>query len=160
MVQKTQTNPSGLQAELSSAQRIAVIPGDGIGVEVAQVGVQVLEAVAERFGFQLTELHQAPLGSPLLPLLMWYDKPHIVWTDYLRTRVYACGILRPGDFVEDVFGRAQMEDIKKHGMDAHSRYGTWVLCDDDTSPVTYHLSGRKVLAQQATATATPRVGAG
>jgi hypothetical protein len=108
--------------------------------------------VAERFGFQLTELRQAPLGSPLLPLLMWYDKPHIVWTDYLRTRVYASGILRPGDFVEDVFGRAQMEDIKKHGMDAHSRYGTWVLCDDDTSPVTYHLSGRKVLAQQATAT--------
>jgi len=33
--------------------RIAVIPGDGIGVEVVPEGVRVLEAAARRFGFTL-----------------------------------------------------------------------------------------------------------
>jgi tartrate dehydrogenase/decarboxylase / D-malate dehydrogenase len=33
--------------------RIAVIPGDGIGVEVMPEGVRVLEAAAKRHGFKL-----------------------------------------------------------------------------------------------------------
>src|SRR3954468_21808819 len=33
--------------------RIAVVPGDGIGVEVVPEGVRVLEAAAKRFGFTL-----------------------------------------------------------------------------------------------------------
>ncbi|WP_374572058.1 tartrate dehydrogenase [Phenylobacterium sp.] len=38
--------------------RIAVIPGDGIGREVAPEGVRVLEAAAKRFGFEIrTEWH-------------------------------------------------------------------------------------------------------
>lgn len=43
-------------------KRIAVIPGDGIGIEVAKVGVQALEAVAQRFGLQL-EFEWLPLGA-------------------------------------------------------------------------------------------------
>src|SRR3954454_16153567 len=35
--------------------RIAVIPGDGIGVEVTPEGVRVLEAAARRFGFTLEQ---------------------------------------------------------------------------------------------------------
>jgi len=34
--------------------RIAVVPGDGIGWEIVPLGVQVLQAVAERSGFELT----------------------------------------------------------------------------------------------------------
>ena len=34
--------------------RIAVVPGDGIGWEIVPVGVQVLQAAAERFGFELS----------------------------------------------------------------------------------------------------------
>ena len=49
------------------------------------------------------------LNSPLLPLLMWYDKPHIVSVEYLRNHVYIDGALSLGDFVEDVLGRPQLE---------------------------------------------------
>ena len=43
-------------------QHIAVIPGDGIGVEVAEVGVRVLQAVAQRFNFKLN-FEWLPLGA-------------------------------------------------------------------------------------------------
>ena len=36
--------------------KIAVIPGDGIGLEVVAAGLQVLNAAADRFGFSETEL--------------------------------------------------------------------------------------------------------
>ena len=45
-----------------SVKRVAVIPGDGIGVEVAKVGVRVLEALAQRFGFELA-FEWLPLGA-------------------------------------------------------------------------------------------------
>jgi 3-isopropylmalate dehydrogenase len=37
----------------AQTQRIAVIPGDGIGPEVARIGVQILEAISQRRGLQL-----------------------------------------------------------------------------------------------------------
>jgi tartrate dehydrogenase/decarboxylase/D-malate dehydrogenase len=42
--------------------RIAVIPGDGIGPEILPAGVNVLNAAAERFGFQL-EYEEFPYGA-------------------------------------------------------------------------------------------------
>ena len=39
------------------AQRIAVIPGDGIGKEVVPEGLRVLDAAARRFGFELKYEH-------------------------------------------------------------------------------------------------------
>ena len=42
--------------------RIAVIPGDGIGKEVIPVGIRVLEAAGERFGFRLSWVN-FPWGS-------------------------------------------------------------------------------------------------
>ena len=56
-------NSQDRQSDTSSgARRIAVIPGDGIGREVAEVGVDVLKAVAERFGFNL-DFEWLPLGA-------------------------------------------------------------------------------------------------
>ena len=116
-----------------------------VGIQ-SRTTLRYKERVADRFGIALDEFIAHPhLSSPLLPLLMYYDKPHIVWTEHLRERVYANGAVKPGDFVEDVLGRAQMEDIKANGIRAHGKYGTWVLCDDEDSPATYHLSGRKVV---------------
>ncbi len=46
----------------SRIQRIAVIPGDGIGQEVAEVGVKVLEAIAQRFALSF-EFEWLPLGA-------------------------------------------------------------------------------------------------
>jgi 3-isopropylmalate dehydrogenase len=41
---------------------IAIIPGDGIGPDVVKVAVEVLEAVARRFGFDLS-FTEAPMGG-------------------------------------------------------------------------------------------------
>ena len=43
-------------------QHVAVIPGDGIGAEVAEAGVKVLQAVSQRFGFAL-DFEWLPLGA-------------------------------------------------------------------------------------------------
>ena len=45
-----------------SKYRIAVIPGDGIGPEIVPAGVNVLNAAADRFGFQL-EYEEFPYGA-------------------------------------------------------------------------------------------------
>jgi tartrate dehydrogenase/decarboxylase/D-malate dehydrogenase len=42
--------------------RIAIVPGDGIGPEIVPAGVNVLNAAAERFGFQL-EYEEFPYGA-------------------------------------------------------------------------------------------------
>ena len=119
------------------------------------------ERVAERFGLHLEPLQVPELSTPLLPLCMWYDKPHITWVEHLREHIYAereekdgsgpTRPFRPGDFVEDVFGRAQLEIVKRDGLGCLSGYGTWVLKveDEEEGPVTYHCSGRKVQAGSA-----------
>jgi tartrate dehydrogenase/decarboxylase/D-malate dehydrogenase len=45
-----------------SIYRIAVIPGDGIGLEIIPAGMKVLDAAAEQFGFQL-QYEQFPYGA-------------------------------------------------------------------------------------------------
>ncbi len=47
---------------MSSTQKIAVTPGDGIGPDVSEQAVQVMQAVASRFGLQL-ELSEHPVGG-------------------------------------------------------------------------------------------------
>jgi tartrate dehydrogenase/decarboxylase/D-malate dehydrogenase len=45
-----------------SKYRIAIVPGDGIGPEIVSAGVNVLNAVAEKFNFQL-EYEEFPYGA-------------------------------------------------------------------------------------------------
>ncbi len=47
---------------MSSTKKIAVTPGDGIGPDVSEQAVQVMQAVASRFGLQL-ELSEHPVGG-------------------------------------------------------------------------------------------------
>ena len=42
---------------MSKAYKIAAIPGDGIGIEVVAAGVEVLKALAEREGFEMSFDH-------------------------------------------------------------------------------------------------------
>lgn len=62
-----------------AAQKIAVIPGDGIGTEVAEVGVRVLETVAELHGLALD----------------------FVWHDYGAEKYLAEGVTLPQSAFED-----------------------------------------------------------
>ena len=71
------------------------------------------ERVRERFGLELPEPRVLPeLGTPLLPLLMWFDKPHLTWAAHLRT-LYETTPFAPGSFVEDVVGRAQLDWLQE-----------------------------------------------
>ena len=45
-----------------SAYKVAVIPGDGIGTEVTDIGVKVLEALAQRYSF-MVDFEWLPLGA-------------------------------------------------------------------------------------------------
>ena len=47
---------------MSSTKKIAVTPGDGIGPDVSEQAVQVMQAVASRFGLQLA-LSEHPVGG-------------------------------------------------------------------------------------------------
>jgi hypothetical protein len=129
-----------------------------------RTGIRV-ESQAARFG-----------GLPLLPLLFWYDKTHIACVEHYRRFVFrdagspeartaaaaaaqAAGeraAFRPGDFIEDTLGQRQLEDVKRNGMSAHAKYGTFLL-DDGGGAVLAHLHGRRFLtADQREAQGMPR----
>ena len=86
----------------------------------------------------------APRSSTprLLPTLLWYDKTHVARKSYYLNFVLR---LCEGEFPEDTFGQAELADIKANGMEAHLKYGNYVL-DQGREPTIYHLSGRKAVA--------------
>jgi 3-isopropylmalate dehydrogenase len=55
---------------MSKTYKIAVLPGDGIGPEVMAVGLDVLEAAANRFGFKI-EAMEFPVGGAAIDI---FDK--------------------------------------------------------------------------------------
>lgn len=62
------------------------------------------QRVQQRYGIEIQQLRVPELETPLLPLLMWYDKTHIVRRDHLLNFVYnpdASGVSMPhGTFTE------------------------------------------------------------
>jgi len=66
-------------------------------------------------------------GLHLLPLVMWYDSTHLASVAHYRQIVMP--ELKTGDFIEESFGRRQVEDIVKHGLAAHEKYGSFMLMD-------------------------------
>ena len=110
------------------------------------------------------------LGLPLLPLLFWYDKIHVAERAHYLSAVFgidatggdaaaAAGaatgaglaaedgsvcVVKRGEFIEDSFGQAQLADIKRHGLRAHAKYGTY-LVDDGQGPMITHIDGKRYL---------------
>jgi len=69
---------------------------------------------------------------PLIPLFFWYDKTHIASVSHYLKLVFGRGsVINNGDFIEDKFGHVQLQDIKEHGMEVHSKYGTWMYFPKD-----------------------------
>ncbi|ORX42158.1 hypothetical protein BCR36DRAFT_362955 [Piromyces finnis] len=69
---------------------------------------------------------------PLIPLFFWYDKTHIASVEHYLKLVFGRGsVINNGDFIEDKFGHVQLQDIKDHGMEVHSKYGTWMYFPRD-----------------------------
>ena len=85
-------------------------------------------------------------GAKLVPLIFWYGRTHISYTDHYRDTILNRQ-LQKKDHLEELLGLAQLEDIRTRGFDiAFPDYGTFVLDDMEAKEVIYHLSGRRVRA--------------
>ncbi|CAE7590368.1 unnamed protein product [Symbiodinium pilosum] len=92
-------------------------------------------------------------GVPLMPLIFFYDKPHICSTTHYRNTIFGPGSsVRKGEFIEETLGVAQREDILQNGMDAHAKYGTFQLDyrdeHDRQLAVVRHVNGRAFLSPE------------
>jgi hypothetical protein len=83
------------------------------------------------------------LKDPLLPLVFWYGRSHVTYSDYVRSHCLNRE-LAPGSHLEELLGEKQLHHILKEGIDVHKTYGTYVL--DQGKEILYHMSGRRVRA--------------
>ncbi|CAJ1352815.1 unnamed protein product [Effrenium voratum] len=106
--------------------------------------------VRSKFGVAISQTLE--FGIPLMPLIFFYDKPHICRTAHYRDLLGPGSLVRKGEFIEETLGVAQREDIIKHGMDAHAKYGTFQLDFRDEYggqfAVVRHLNGRAFLSPE------------
>lgn len=84
------------------------------------------------------------LKDPLLPLVFWYGRSHVTYSDYVRSHCLNRPLAQ-GSHLEELLGETQLHDILRNGMGVHKDYGTYVL-DQDNTEVLYHMSGRRVRA--------------
>mmetsp|Transcript_86784 Transcript_86784/g.258972 ORF Transcript_86784/g.258972 Transcript_86784/m.258972 type:complete len:124 (+) Transcript_86784:2-373(+) len=101
--------------------------------------------VLSKYGLRISRTTE--FGIPLLPLLFFYDKPHICSLEHYRDVVFGPDSpVKQGDFIEDTVGQAQRSDILQHGLDAHGKYGTYQLDERDAAGrplvVVRHVNGR------------------
>jgi hypothetical protein len=68
----------------------------------------------------------------LIPLLFWYDKNHFASTEHYRNFVFGGQFqcVKKGSFIEDTLGQEQLKDIKTNGLEAHAKFGTYLLLPD------------------------------
>lgn len=80
------------------------------------------------------------LQYPLVPLIFWYGRSHISYSDYVRTHCLSRH-LPLGSHLEELLGEKQLNDIITRGINAHKEYGTYVL--EQGKEILYHFSGRR-----------------
>jgi len=83
------------------------------------------------------------LNDPLVPLVFWYGRTHVTYSDYVRSHCLNRELAQ-GSHLEELLGESQLRHILKHGVDSHRAFGTYVL--DQGREVLYHMSGRRVRA--------------
>ena len=75
-----------------------------VGLPSRTTTVGYAERVKQRYGISISRAEMPMLELPLLPLLMWYDKTHIVSREHLLEFVYnptTSGVcISPGEFTE------------------------------------------------------------
>jgi hypothetical protein len=83
----------------------------------------------------------------LCPLLFHYDKHHLASVAYYRDVVlrHPRMVSHAGVFVEDEYGVEQIEDIRRNGMDAWSKYGSYLFYSDERGVkiALRHIHGRR-----------------
>ena len=102
------------------------------------------EKIKRRYKLDLGDpLSVKSLKDPLVPLVFWYGRSHVTYSDYVWSHCLNREIAK-GSHLEELLGEKQLHHILKNGMDAHKTYGTYVL--DQGKEVLYHMSGRRVRA--------------
>lgn len=87
---------------------------------------------------------------PIMPLLFWYDKPHICRTSYYKEYVFGIKhlIIKTNkrisvkNFIEDSFGQVLKENIKIGGYKEFIKYHSFLYYDEPTNPAIAHIDGR------------------
>ena len=102
------------------------------------------EKIKRRYKLDLGDpLFVKSLRDPLVPLVFWYGRSHITYSDYVRSYCLNREIAK-GSHLEELLGEKQLHHILKNGMESHKAFGTYVL--DQGKEVLYHMSGRRVRA--------------
>ena len=89
-------------------------------------------------------------GLSIMPLLFWYDKPHICRTSYYKDYVFGGKHLilktrkriNVKNFIEDSFGQVVKENIKIGGYGEFRKYNSFLYYDDPDNPAIAHIDGR------------------
>lgn len=90
-------------------------------------------------------------GLSIIPLLFWYDKPHICRTSYYKEYVFGTKhlIIKTNkkisvkNFIEDSFGQILKENVKCGGYLEFEKYNSFLYCDHPSNPAIAHINGRK-----------------
>ncbi len=103
----------------------------------------------------------APAGTRLVPLYVWFDRNHIASCAFYRSNVFASGLVKRGTFIEDCYGQQQLKRIKEGGLEvALIDYGCFFLDDGTGDSMIHHIDGRKwMTAEQRAAAGLPPLAA-
>lgn len=106
------------------------------------------EKIKRRYKLELGDpLSVKGLNDPLVPLVFWYGRSHVTYSDYVRSYCLNREIAK-GSHLEELLGEKQLHHILKNGMESHKAFGTYVL--DQGKEILYHMSGRRVRAADDT----------
>lgn len=115
---------------------------------------QVTDIISNKRKNDLIKTYDAKYTLPLVPLLSWFDKPHICRTDYyidILNKYHHNGYCNRYHsikfFVETEYGPCIHHDIKLNGLSAHNKYGTYMYYDDPKKIYLAHLNGRAFLTE-------------
>lgn len=121
--------------------------GLGIGLKclhfLSTATLNYQKKVKRRYNLDVEPKTVDGLDDPLLPLVFWYGRSHVTYSDYVRSYVLDRPLER-SSHLEELLGEKQLHDIISRGEEAHKEYGTYVL--DQGVEVLYHLSGRRAVA--------------
>lgn len=151
--------------DLSAVLRVMHTHSDRVKyIGLTSVSTQTYERFApSKFGIQVRSTREFG-GVPLLPLIFFYDKPHIVSTQHYREVVLGDdSVVQKGDFIEETYGVRMRRKIMRSGLAAHQEYGTFQLDerDEQGTPLIFvaHVNGRAFLsAEQRKALGWPEKG--
>ncbi|AYV76136.1 MAG: hypothetical protein Terrestrivirus4_184 [Terrestrivirus sp.] len=109
-----------------------------------------------KIDLNIVEKNNEKFGIPIVPLMFWYDKPHLCRTDFYKYFVFGKShynyknhnIIKVKSFVEDSFGNLILDNVKVRGLSEHSNYGTYLFYETPNEEHLRHINGRGFITQE------------